>query len=118
MTAPQMLAHLCDQMRHTLGDRPVAPRSGPRRLPLVKHLVIYLLPWPKGKIKGPEEAFVTPPGDWDEDLAMLEILVERFVKAGSRAEWPPHALFGRLSRRTWGRFCYRHFDHHLRQFGV
>lgn len=28
-----------------------------------------------------------------------------------------HPLFGKMSRAEWGILIYRHFDHHLRQFG-
>ena len=118
MDAPRMVAHLCDQMRHTLGDAEVAARPGPPRWPGMKYAIIYLLPWPKGKIKGPEEAFMTPPGPWGDDIATLRGLVQRFVEDEARTSWPDHALFGPMSRRLWGAFCYRHFDHHLRQFGA
>jgi hypothetical protein len=118
MSAPQMLAHLCDQMRHTLGDATAAPRPGPLRLPGVKQVVMYWLPWPKGKVKGPPEAFVTQPTTWEADVATFEQLLERFVAQSDRREWPEHAIFGRMTRGRWGRFCHRHFDHHLRQFGV
>lgn len=113
-----MLAHLSDQMRHTLGDAPTAPRYGPLRWPIIKPLAMFWLPWPKGRVKGPREAFVTRPTSWDADLAAFELLVERFVSAESRTEWPDHALFGAMSWQTWGKFCHRHFDHHLRQFGA
>jgi hypothetical protein len=118
MGAPQMLAHLSDQMRHTLGDAAAAPRNGPLRLPVVKQLVMYWLPWPKGRIKGPPEAFVSQPTTWGEDFASFLALVERFVELSERVAWPDHAIFGRMSRRSWGWFCHRHFDHHLRQFGA
>jgi len=117
MTAPHMLAHLSDQMRHTLGDARAAPRAGPLRWPIVKQAVLYWLPWPKGRVQGPPEAFVSRPTAWDADLAAFEALVARFVR-DERAEWPGHALFGPMSRRAWGYFCHRHFDYHLRQFGV
>jgi hypothetical protein len=117
MSAPQMLAHLVDQMRHTLGDQRVAPRPGPLRWPVIKQAVLYWLPWPKGRVEGPPEAFVTSPTTWEADLATFEELVSRFVQQNERTDWPDHALFGRMSRRVWGLFCYRHFDHHLRQFG-
>jgi hypothetical protein len=29
-----------------------------------------------------------------------------------------HPMFGTMPRALWGRLIYRHFDHHLRQFGV
>ncbi|MGH7561034.1 MAG: hypothetical protein ACRENB_08435 [Gemmatimonadales bacterium] len=118
LTAPRMLAHLCDQMRHTLGDTIVPGRAGPLRWPLVKQALMYWLPWPKGKIKGPREMFRTPPATWSADLAALEGLVDRFIRETSRDRWPEHPFFGSMTHRSWGRFIHRHFDHHLRQFGA
>ncbi len=118
MTAPQMVAHLSDQMRHTLGDTAAQPQPGPLRWAFVRHAVIYWLPWPKGRLKGPPEAFVTRPTAWEADLTALETLVERFAAREGSVDWPEHALLGRMSERDWGAFCHRHFDHHLRQFGV
>lgn len=118
MTAPQMIVHLTDQMRHTLGDATAASQAGPLRNPLVRYLAIYWLPWPKGRIKGPPEAFVSKPTTWDADVAALIDLVNRFVERGPSGVWPDHALFGHMSGKTWGVFCHKHFNHHLTQFGV
>lgn len=117
MSAGQMIAHLSDQMRHALGDAPVQARRGPLRWAPVRWASIYLLPWPHGRIKGPPEAFATPPGVWDADVAGLAALVERFVAHGPDREWPDHALFGRMRGRDWGCFVHKHFDYHFRQFG-
>jgi len=46
---------------------------------------------------------------------MQRLFIER-VKGG--AEGAAHPLFGRLTTAEWGRWGYRHMDHHLRQFGV
>ncbi len=113
-----MIAHLSDQMRHCLGEAPVAPIPGPLRWPIVRSLVIHWLPWPKGRTQGPPEAFLTPPGEWETDLRGLEALVERFGARRPEDAWPAHAIFGAVSGRDWGVICYRHFDHHLRQFGA
>ena len=59
MTAPHMLTHLSDQMRHTLGDARAAPRPGPLRLPIIRQLVMYWIPWPRGRVQGPPEAFLS-----------------------------------------------------------
>lgn len=117
LTAPQMLAHLCDQMRLPVGGQHCAPAPGPARYPLLRELLLYVLPWPKGKIQGPPEGFQTDPAEWVEDLATLNELVERFVNLEPERAWPDHPHFGRMNRRSWGAFCYKHFDHHLRQFG-
>ena len=118
MSAPQMIAHLTDQMHHVLGDEAVAARPGPLRWPPVRLASIYLLPWPKGRIKGPPEAFVTQPKSWERDVRELEALLERFAARDLKNTWPDHALFGRMSARNWGVFVHKHFDHHLRQFGA
>jgi hypothetical protein len=118
LDAPRMLTHLTDQMRHTLGDAHAAPHPGPLRLPGLKHLIMYWAPWPKGRVKGPPEAFLTAPTTWEADLATLRNLVGRFVADERRGAWPEHAIFGAMSRRSWGWFIHRHFDHHLRQFGA
>lgn len=118
MSAPEMIAHLTDQMSHTLGDVPVAPIRGPLWIPFVRHAIIYWIPWPRGRIQGPPEAFVTKPAHWESDIAKLEDSLNRLAARGPNGDWPIHAKFGHISGKDWGVFCAKHFDHHLRQFGV
>jgi len=117
MNAPRMLVHLSDQMRHTLGDSIPKPHPGPLRWPIIRAVVMYWLPWPRGRVKGPPEAFVTQPAVWCDDLERFETLIARFVAQEETGTWAEHAFFGRMTKRSWGHFCYRHFDYHLRQFG-
>ena len=118
LTAPRMLAHLGDQMRLVLAKRGVEPRRYPGDRPWWRELFLYLLPWPRAKLRGPPAAFETPPARWSEDLALLRRQVDEFVALVDEPHWPKHPVFGPMSHRSWGYFCYRHFDHHLRQFGV
>lgn len=118
MDAPRMIAHLTDQMHHVLGDSAPRPRRGVLRWPPVRYASIYLAAWPKGRIKGPAEAFVTKPTSWEADVKELERLIGRFAARSQETDWPEHALFGPMSRRDWGVFCHKHFDYHLRQFGA
>lgn len=121
MTAPKVVAHLGDQMRMTLGPAdwtPMPHNLGYLRYPLFKHAALYVLPWPRERIMGPPEAFVTPAADWDADMTTVKALIASFVARGHTGTWPAHSHFGPLNGRQWGMFCYRHFDHHLRQFGV
>ena len=118
MSAPHMLAHLCDQMRMPFNDNPSGRIPGVPRNRVLRTLILYFVPWPKATIHGPPEAFHSKPGNWSNDLATLRELVDHFRNAPPDREWPHHPNFGRMSRREWGVFCYRHFDHHLRQFGV
>ncbi len=118
MSAPQMVAHLTDQMRHSLGLSPVEVQGGPMRWAWVRWALIYVVPWPRGRVQGPPEAFVTQPASWPDDVEELLSLVDRFAAQGPDAAWPDHALFGPMTGRDWGFFAHKHFDHHLRQFGV
>lgn len=118
LTAPRMLAHLCDQMRLALLQEASAHARGPGSYPVIRELSLYLLPWPRAKIQGPPEAFDADPAEWSEDMATLRELVDAFLRRGADEAWPDHPHFGRMSQRSWSVFCYRHFDHHLRQFGV
>lgn len=118
MTAPQMVAHLTEQMHHCLGDHPCTPVPGLLRLAAVRYLSIYWFPWPKGRIKGPPDAFLRQPTTWEADRTALLELVERFGERDPDGDWPEHGLFGRMSGKDWGFFCYKHFHHHLSQFGV
>lgn len=118
MNAGQMLSHISDQLRMALGDIPCDGVRGPfRHWPLNK-LMIYVIPWPKGKAKGPREAFRTLPSNWQDDVAQFEALVRRFAGRSPADAWPQHPLFGNLDGKAYGVLCYRHTDHHLRQFGV
>jgi hypothetical protein len=83
----------------------------------VRYAAIYWLPWPRGRVQGPPEAFTTRPTSWAADLATLDALVERFAARDPAGSWADHALFGRMTGRDWGALSYRHFDYHLRQFG-
>jgi hypothetical protein len=118
MTAPSMLAHLCDQMQMPFNEHPSGPIFGLPRVPMMRAVTLYVLPWPRGRIKGPPEAFRSTPRAWRDDIATLKDLVDAFAAAPPVRRWPDHPNFGRMSRRDWGVFCYRHFDHHFRQFGA
>jgi hypothetical protein len=118
MTASQMVCHLADQLRIALGLLPTQPIGGVLRYSPMKQLVIDVLPWPKGRIQGPPEAFTSTPDRWEDDVAALLGLLDAFGGRGEQETWAPHPNFGRMSGALWGRLTCRHFDHHLTQFGV
>ena len=118
MTAPQMVCHLSDQLRIALGHLPTAPIAGPLRYPPMKQLVIDVLPWPRGRVQGPPEAFTSAPDQWERDVATLLALLDTFAASAGTPTWAPHPNFGRMSGPLWSRLTCRHFDHHLTQFGA
>ena len=122
LTARQMLCHVADVVRLVVGDiptKPPRPRQGLRpfaRFPL-KHLFIYLLPWPHG-VRGPKAAFTTSPAELEEDVKALEAVLLKFRECAPKDQWPSHPIFGRMTTGDWNRVLYRHTDHHFRQFGI
>lgn len=118
MSIGQMVVHVSAQLRLALGELPCEPRSTPFKNPLVKRLIIYLLPWPRGTPTAPELLEGTPAAALDQDLKALRTLIDRFGARGPGGEFPEHPAFGKLTGRLWGVLAWRHLDHHLRQFGV
>jgi hypothetical protein len=117
MNAPQMVVHLSDAVRLAFGELPFAPMRSPLGLPVVKQLVIFVLPWPKGAPTAPE-LLARAPAAWNGELVTLSALIERFATRRAAETWPPHPAFGSMTGRAWGALVYRHCDHHFRQFGI
>jgi hypothetical protein len=122
MSAHQMVCHLADSFRMATGGRRVSHATGLRQRTIVKWIALYLpVPWPPGILTRPEvDQFVggTSPLNFAADVAALEALVEHVTTLGSNFNWPPHPIFGRMSKTAWLRWAYLHTDHHLRQFGA
>jgi hypothetical protein len=118
MTVDRMLAHLCQSARMALGELPVRP-AGKRAFQVfpLKHLILYVFPFPKGAPTAPE--LLTGPHTpvEDEKRALLELLA-RLGSGPGEGPGPTHPLFGPLSWPEWGALVYKHSDHHLRQFGA
>lgn len=120
MSAQQMLTHMGDSMRMTIGAVKIELRRTPLRFTPIKQLVIYGLPSTPRHLPTASELQKTQPGVWTDDLRELKELVRRAVARYDQrtARWPEHPLFGKLSPRAWGVLTYKHLDHHLKQFGV
>lgn len=111
-----MLAHLADAVRMAIGDLEVAPRKTPFKKPIIKQFIVYLMPFPRHAPTAPE-LLRSGPTDFATEQNATKDLLMRFATE-SRKSFPEHAAFGPLSRTAWGVLVYRHFDHHLKQFGV
>ena len=117
MNAVQLVVHLAAPMRAALGEIKTTPKPSPLGIWPLNKLVIHWLPWPKGAPTAPE--FIPPKtGDWERSRVELKAALERFVAAGPDGKLAPHVAFGELSGKDWGALTHRHWDHHLRQFGV
>lgn len=116
--ATQMLAHLNDAMRMTLGELVVKPKNLPLRYTPIKQLVIYALPFPKGAPTAPELLARCGDACFADEQAIFRALADRLAAKPSGERWPEHPAFGRLTHDAWGVLAFRHTDHHLKQFGV
>jgi hypothetical protein len=116
-TAPRMVSHLIASVRIALGDESAAVRTGIMSTGLVRYLLIYVMPWPKGAPTAPE-MLARAPESWLSDVAALKALLARAAANGPSGTWAMHPAFGRLSPRDWGALIHKHVNHHLTQFGV
>lgn len=118
MSVTEMLRHLRLSARMAVGELEVA--SVNKRVCQVfplKHLILYVLPFPKGAPTAPE-LHPDATASFEEEHAAVLALLER-IGAGPRdGAGPAHPLFGTLSWREWGAATYKHTDHHLKQFGA
>jgi hypothetical protein len=117
MTCAHMIAHLADPIKTALGEKEVQPKRSPLSNPILRHLIIYWTPWPKGAPTAPEYVH-SGDENLEEGMAELRNALDRFIAHGKDAPYEAHPAFGQISGKAWGRLTYRHLDHHLRQFGV
>ena len=118
MDVTGMLKHLHLSTLMALGemDVPSANKRAFHMFPL-KHLLLYVVPFPKGAPTAPKLKPVDAASMEEERAALLE-LIERLGTGPSEGAGPAHPLFGPLTWREWGVVTYKHADHHLKQFGA
>jgi Protein of unknown function (DUF1569) len=118
MDVTAMLQHLRLSARMTLGELPVSSKS--KRIFQVfpfKHLILYVLPFPKGAPTAPELKPLDADSFEEERAGVLDLL-DRIGTGPQEGAGPSHPLFGPLTWREWGVATYKHTDHHLKQFGA
>jgi len=121
MTSHQMVCHLSDACRAALDERRVPVIGTLWERTMIRFLAIHTnVKWPEGVRTVPDadqEIGGTRPTEFAHDVDVLRGLIQRF--SGPKAQLTGyHPLFGALSTTEWGKFSYRHADHHLRQFGA
>ena len=120
MDVTRMLRHLRLSAQMATGDLEV-PSKDKRALQMfpLKHLLLYVLPFPKGAPTAPKlKPDVAEALSLEEERKALLELLERIAAGPRDGAGPAHPLFGPLTRREWGVATYKHMDHHLRQFGA
>ena len=118
MNVTEMLQHLRLSAQMAVGEVEVESKN--KRVfqvfPL-KHLILYVLPFPKGAPTAPE-LLPNAAASFEEERAAVLSLLERMGAGSQDGAGPAHPLFGPMSWREWGVATYKHVDHHLKQFGA
>jgi len=121
MTARGMVCHLADSFDVVLGARSTTRRNTLAERTIIRLLALSLpVPWPKGVptvAEVDQEQGGTPPAVFEADVQRLRAAFDAFVTRVPEQRMR-HPIFGQVSTAEWGRWGYRHMDHHLRQFGV
>lgn len=120
LDAHRLLTHLTFALRLSLGEEEGVDESTFMSRNIVKPLALYVLPWPRGKLKVPDQ-WTSPPKDtFEAERSILLETMQRFVDTAEREpdRVSLHPFFGPLSLRTWKRLHALHINHHLNQFGV
>jgi hypothetical protein len=117
LDAPRLLSHLADTLAMALGDLPTQPagRKAFQRFPL-KHLILYVLPFPKDVPTAPE-LLSSRPGDFAADRQRVIDSMDRLA-AAPQGMGPVHPFFGPLTNEEWNALQGKHLRHHLKQFGL
>lgn len=122
MTPHQAVCHMSDAFRMALGEKDVAVRPT-AFMPVLRFVAVDLpMTWPRGRIKTLPEVEQgcggTTPTEFERDRADLLALLLRFGLSTDAERVAIHPILGAMRSAQWGRWGYRHLDHHLRQFGV
>jgi hypothetical protein len=121
MNVTQMLTHMNDAFRISLGMKPAVDKSTFFSRNIMFPVGIYVVPvWPRGEATAPELDQAqqgSTPRDFYTELEFLLKMMDVFNER-EESKLKPHPLFGPLSKKQWRDLLVKHLNHHLRQFGV
>ena len=121
MKVNEMLAHMNDAHKIALGMKEAIDTSNFFSHYVVFNVAVYVLPkWPQGEKTAPEldqKQNGSKARDFYTELEFLKKMMD-ILEEREESKFQPHPLFGKLSKKKWSDLLAKHFDHHLRQFGV
>lgn len=121
MGVGEMLCHCLDGSKMALGEIPPTDQSNLFTRSIVKFLVVYVIPIPKGAPAPPEinpHKKGTKPQDFEKERQLLIDDINNFPNLQVNDLKGKHHVFGKLTHHQWSRLGYKHINHHLKQFGV
>jgi Protein of unknown function (DUF1569) len=120
MNVIQMMEHCAIQLKMALK---ILPEGKPEGLALLKTalgkwLSLYIMPWSKGTTSPTAmnmELNNATLATFEEEKKLLQELLGQVLH---KNEFTAHPIFGKLTKKDWGRLIWKHLNHHLTQFGV
>lgn len=120
MDVCQMLKHVNDALGTATNDTTVKTSLLFKLLaPMIKRQVMAKSPYKPGLPTAKEFIIKDHNLDFDKEKTALLNRLNKFLSNGEQAvEGLKHPAFGVLTAYEWGFSQWKHFDHHLKQFGV
>lgn len=120
MTVSQMLAHCNVSLETAMGlNFPKRKLIGLLLGPLIKLKFLDKKPMVKNSIT--EDLYVTKDDEFEfekERERAIQLVRTFYANGPESCTAHPHSYFGKLSPNEWAVLKWKHYDHHLRQFGV
>lgn len=117
MDVAQMLAHLQVPIGVALGEHTVKGNPVMKLiLPFFKKMLYDERPWKKGLPTDKTFIMTGLSKNFESEKAKLADMVNRLSETSIVSE--KHPIFGKLTKEQWSRACWKHIDHHLKQFGA
>jgi hypothetical protein len=117
MTPDQMMWHLAEGANWYFGERNVTGIKAPPMPKAVVKFFVLNLPWPKGA-STMESLKAARRYDLEVERERCFRSMDEFAAHPIDGAWPLHPLFGKMTGKECSRLQAKHFEHHLRQFGV
>src|SRR3954471_10605820 len=117
MSVDQMLWHLNQSVENSLGRMVPVPMRLPMPRPLIR-FAVFNLPWPKGAPTPPEYVAGDRYDFAAEHARCLRLFDEMTSRRLDDPNWGRSAAMGPLTGAEWSQLQAKHFEHHLKQFGL
>lgn len=119
MNVAQMLKHCSEALGTATGDVQLkTPFIFKIIGPLIKKKVMERKPYKQG-LPTAKEFIITNATEFEQEKANVLARINKFISNGeAKVDGLKHPAFGKMSSYEWGFSQWKHFDHHLKQFGV
>lgn len=119
MNVAQVLKHCSEALGTATGDVQLkTPFIFKIIGPLIKKKVMENKPYKQG-LPTAKEFIVTDEREFEKEKQNVLARIDKFIRNGeAKVDGLRHPAFGKMTAYEWGYSQWKHFDHHLKQFGV